>query len=192
MKKIISAFTTFLLLTLLSLTFLSATAQEIDIEAMSNEELLMLLQSIMLKIDQNSRSDSIQEESIATEANDADNNPDPIAEPEEPVEKRSFDIYKNKKLIVGRMPDSWFIRKPDKSEDNSEENSDNMSGVEEIYYERAEDSYDPSKYFPAAPSFADSSWTISTIPESSFPGLTYEPAPYSFDTTYINDTQYKK
>lgn len=125
MKKIVL----FILLFLLTLTCFPASAQDIDVDNMSNEELLTLLQSIMQKMEQNSQSESVQETVVETEEPELVPLPAPTAEPEvlpEPedaVEKRSFAVYENKKLVIGKMPESYFIRiekgggEDDKSDD---------------------------------------------------------------------------
>ena len=112
MKK----FVLFILLFLLTLTCFPASAQDIDVDNMSNAELMALLQSIMLKMEQNSQTETVQETEKATEEPEPVIVTDPasvietVSQVEPTVEKPLFEVYENKKLVIGKMPDSYFIR----------------------------------------------------------------------------------
>ena len=145
MIRNISSFGLFVLM-LLVCTFFPVSAQEIDVENMSNEELMLLLQSIVLKLDNNESTKVPQENAAEIEVQQSDEAAVPTAEPktsdsvdvpeatEKPgaaEEKKTFEIYENKKLIIGRMPDSYFIRKNNGDEmdkDNNSENNNNDGG----------------------------------------------------------------
>ena len=88
-----------------------AAAQSVDVDSMSNEELMVLLQSIMRRLEQDTETTTDEKKpetdtisvTVSTEKEPA------IQEVSRESQKHS--IYKNKKLVIGRMPDSWFIRK---------------------------------------------------------------------------------
>ena len=105
-----------LLIVVFSMMFVQATApvsaQEPDVGSMTNEELLLLLQSIMQKLE--------QDETASPEPT-----PGPVAVQEPEV--RLFRIYDNKKLIVEALPEYMFIQpteapKPEKKAPNKENN----------------------------------------------------------------------
>ena len=76
------------------------SAQDINVDSMSNEQLMLLLQAIMQKLEQ-------------TEAADEAVTPVPeiVSTPE--AAGKIFNIYENKKLILERMPDWYFYQAPE-------------------------------------------------------------------------------
>lgn len=137
-------------LAVLILAFGSVSAQDVDVDNLSNEQLMMLLQSIMQKLEADTNAEPTEQapetESEAAETQTAE---EPIPEPTEmtkpAAEKKQFQIYENKKLVIGRMPDSWFIRKPVQSGGGSDEDDSDDDRVE--YYDSREHAYtriDPS------------------------------------------------
>ena len=137
-------------------------AQDIDVEAMSNEELMVLLQSIMQKLDKDEPTVVPKENAAEAEtSNSADTAvpaaepeasepldvPVPTAEPEAAAEKKTFEIYENKKLIIGRMPDSYFIRKENgDGKDNDDSGDDGFDGG--YGWEWDDDGGDDIIYYP--------------------------------------------
>ena len=119
----------FLLIIIFSAMFvlsaIPAFAQGPDIDSMSNEELLLLLQSIMQKLEQDETSPDTAEP-VPTE---------PAAGPlavngskSEP-EIRLFEVYENKKLIVEALPSYMFIQptqppKPEPEEPEPDKKND--------------------------------------------------------------------
>ena len=104
MKKIV------LILFVLSSLFLSwftVSAQDIDISTLSDEQLITLLQSITNRLQSEETETTVESEPEPAE--------EPVEKPaaastEDPVtEEKKFRIYENKKLIIGRMPDSMFV-----------------------------------------------------------------------------------
>ena len=97
--------------------FGSVSAQDVDLDSLSNEQLMMLLQSIMQKLEADTNAEptdqAAETESDASETKTAENTiPGPTEMTKPAAEKKQFQIYENKKLIIGRMPDSMFVRKP--------------------------------------------------------------------------------
>lgn len=101
----------FAVLIFFSVSVGTAAAQNVDVSTMSNEELMVLLQSIMQKLEQDTAAETEGKESETAElpasAKDAAGSSKPAAK----QETKKYSVYKNKKLVIGRMPDSWFIRK---------------------------------------------------------------------------------
>ena len=89
----------------------TAAAQNVDISTMSNEELMVLLQSIMQKLEQDMEAETEEKGSetleLPTSAKDAAGSKKQVTK----QETKKYSVYKNKKLVIGRMPESWFIRK---------------------------------------------------------------------------------
>lgn len=103
------------------------SAQEIDLDSMTNAELLLLLQSIMDKMEQGEPSPETAEPSSPEPT------PGPVAEDpaETEPEIRLFQVYDNKKLIIEALPSYMFIQptqevsEPEKNEpDTNEKNND--------------------------------------------------------------------
>ena len=106
----------------------SVSAQDVNVDSMTNEELLLLLQSIMERLDQ-------QEEDPETRAA-MDLTPEPAG----------FSVYENKKLTIEELPEYMFIQptqppKPEKSQpskdkpskpDNTPEHYENEPGIDDI------------------------------------------------------------
>lgn len=78
-------------------------AQDIDISNMDNSQLMVLLQAIQQKLEEETADES-PEAAIVTTA------PAIEAIPESVAEANGFRIYENKKLMVERIPDWYFIR----------------------------------------------------------------------------------
>ncbi len=114
------------------LSFVPVSAQEADLGDMTNEQLLLLLQAIMQKLEQ----DEAAPEALETAA------PGPVSElpavnDEQTAPKaRLFRIYENKKLIVEALPSYIFVRPEeedetpvikdkDKKDDHKEHEDDN-------------------------------------------------------------------
>ncbi len=113
-----------LILTVFTVSVLSVSAQDIDIDSMSNEQLMVLLQSIMQKLDQTEETDetdeltpapvSAPESTPQPELNEDTLGPEspagtmmPVSEPKaEP----DISIWKNKKLTVEALPGYMFVQ----------------------------------------------------------------------------------
>ena len=128
--------------------FGSVSAQDVDLDSLSNEQLMMLLQSIMQKLEADTNAEptdqAAETESDASETKTAENTiPGPTEMTKPAAEKKQFQIYENKKLVIGRMPDSWFIRKPVQSEgDSQEDENDSNEGSSDSH----EDGRDGGEY----------------------------------------------
>ena len=85
---------------------------------MDNAQLMALLQAIMQKLEEET-ADKSQEAPIVTTTPAAEDTPGSIAEAD------SFRIYENKKLVVARIPDWFFIRN-----DHAEEPQDKEDPTE--------------------------------------------------------------
>lgn len=117
-------------------TILAGTtaAQSVDVDSMSNEELLALLQTIMLKLEQNSETDTEGKDTESTITLIPTSTRGGSTTQVTNQETKKHSIYKNKKLIIGRMPDSWFIRKqPGGGGGDDGGGSDNMRTLEFHY-----------------------------------------------------------
>lgn len=84
------------------------SAQKADVDSMTNEELLLLLQSVMQKLAQD---DAASSESAQTPSAELD--------PEKLPEIGTFQVYLNKKLVVEGLPSYMFIQP--KAEEPEEE-----------------------------------------------------------------------
>lgn len=102
-----------------------ASAQEIDLDNMSSEQLNALLQALTEKLGQGEMPDTEvfapsdtadSEEEKGTVSNDPalQEEPSDLSEKQMPQAGgvKKYQVYENKKLVIGRMPDSMFIRKP--------------------------------------------------------------------------------
>ena len=102
-----------LILGLLMISAVSVSAQDIDVSTMDNAELLELLQAILNKLE--------TEETEGT----AEPLPEGTAVPVISVARFSdgklFTIYENKKLILERIPDSYFVQKDNGGDGDKEE-----------------------------------------------------------------------
>ena len=79
----------------------AASAQEINVDEMDSAQLLMLLQNIMQKLEQEEQA------------------PAATAIPE-PAGARTFQVYLNKKLIIEALPSYYFVRPTDVPEEPGE------------------------------------------------------------------------
>lgn len=132
LKKILLILSLCFLFVFVSVGFVKA--QDVDVDSMSNEELMVLLQSIIRKLDQNESKEALPENAEETEVREVSQEDAakaelsvpvevtvPTAEPEADVAEKTFEVYENKKLIIGRMPDSYFIRKDNGGGDDKDE-----------------------------------------------------------------------
>lgn len=101
----------FAVLILFGIFFGTAAAQNVDVSTMSKEELMVLLQSIMQRLEQDTETETEEKGSetveVPTTAKDSAGSTKQVTK----QESKKYSVYKNKKLVVGRMPESWFIRK---------------------------------------------------------------------------------
>lgn len=104
----------------------SASAQDVDIDNMTNEQLTQLLQAIMQKLETNNAASPAEVPSVTVQENtESVPTPETAETSGQSTEKRQFQIYENKKLVIGRMPDSYFIRI---NEGDGSENNENIDG----------------------------------------------------------------
>ena len=111
----------------------SVSAQDVNVDSMSNEDLLQLLQTIMQKME--TSEESAAETVDSEESNEPAEAMIPAADPEGTGEAMQFTIYENKKLTVEALPGYMFIQptkesKPEK--DNTPEHYENEPGIDEI------------------------------------------------------------
>ena len=98
----------------LAVSFGSSYAQDIDISNMDNAQLMALLQAIMQKLEEET-ADKSPDLTIVTTVPATEDLPESVAE------TNRFRIYENKKLVVERIPDWYFIRNDPKEEPPAEE-----------------------------------------------------------------------
>lgn len=138
------------ILTISTVSIASVSAQDIDIDNLDKEQLMLLMQAISQKLQE-------EESSAGEEADTAANDPsaaDPAKDTEaselktlgsrsgiftaaekqvtQVKEAKKYQIYENKKLVISRLPDSMFVRKPTGGEDEPEPESDSRT-LEEIH-----------------------------------------------------------
>ena len=102
-----------ILLAVLSLSALLAgtvAAQDVDVSTMSNEELMVLLKSIMQKLEQDTAADTEEQEPETAETPVPTSAPTALPAAETAPEPVKHSIYENKKLSREPLPDSWFIK----------------------------------------------------------------------------------
>ena len=92
-------------LAMFAFLFVSASAQDIDIEGMDNEQLTALLMQILTKLQQEEEPETEISETPAPTAA-----PVRAADPEAIEEVIQITIYENKKLIVEALPGYMFIQ----------------------------------------------------------------------------------
>ena len=92
---------TLLLLLTLMVSAFCVSAKDIDVESMSHEELMRLLQMIMQKLESNETEDA------------AESLPDDVIGADRFSNVKLFTIYENKKLIIEAIPDYMFYHAPD-------------------------------------------------------------------------------
>lgn len=119
MKKTV-VFWILFLITVLSAVFAgTAAAQDVDVDAMSNEELMVLLQSIMQKLENEMIAEGKDPGTTVTSPSVSAGSA--AQETEEETEK--FSVYDNKKLVLERLPDYMFVRKPTGSGGSGDDDS---------------------------------------------------------------------
>ena len=97
----------------------SAAAQEVDIDSMDNAQLMQLLQSIINKLETDEAEEPAPEPADPVPSDEEPETEITVPEVPEPAsiqeaeagEEPKITIYENKKLIIGRMPDSYFVPK---------------------------------------------------------------------------------
>ena len=99
----------FVIMMILSAAF-SVSGQDIDVSSMDNEELSVLLQQILSRLEQTG--------SAGAEASETDPSAAPAASSAAP-ERPKFSIWKNKKLIVEAMPGYMFVQKTTEEPDTT-------------------------------------------------------------------------
>ena len=130
MKKhriIIKRFVVILSLLITSAFFvMSVSAQDFDLDNMDDEQLMLLMEAISQKLQKNKESAEEGSDMVTNEPSAADltngaedtnqttlQSSDPFGESEKQVtraiEAIKYQIYENKKLIISRMPDSYFV-----------------------------------------------------------------------------------
>ena len=92
-------------------------AQEADISNMTNEQLLLLLQSIMQKLEQ----DETSSETVETASSGPAGGPLAVNDTETAPTFRLFRIYENKKLIIEALPDYMFVQPEKETEEPEKE-----------------------------------------------------------------------
>ena len=110
-----------ILLTILTMlaVFFSASAQDIDLSGMDNEQLMTLLQTIMDKLQESDTEETVTGPAAGPEPAAA---PDPETEPEEAAaDPEEFEIYENKKLLREKLPDSYFVKPESRGKDKDKE-----------------------------------------------------------------------
>lgn len=101
-----------LCLIFLLVSVFSVSAQDVNVDDLSNEQLMELLQAIMQKLEDGNSEKPLQtdpEGDETTVGSTIENASETVAE------APRFQIYENKKLILERIPDDRFIQKQDKS-----------------------------------------------------------------------------
>ena len=101
-------------LTVLLFCIAAVSAQTTDLENMDNAQMMELLQSIMQKLQQE---ESTEAEALPEESDLLQITPEIL----ESASVRRLSVYRNKKLIIGEMPEYYFIRPVI---NDSEENGD--------------------------------------------------------------------
>ena len=110
----------FVILVMTGVSFASASAQDIDIQNMDNAQLLELLQAIMQKLEAEGVKETPDSPAGTAKTGEA------------PIELDKFQIYENKKLILERLPDWYFVQKnKDEGDDGDSNPSDPGMTLEE-------------------------------------------------------------
>lgn len=129
-RIIIKRFVVILSLLITSAFFvMSVSAQDFNLDNMDDEQLMLLMEAISQKLQKNGASAEEGSDLAANEPSDADQakdaeDPDQEALPSRSetsgesgkqvtraIEAKKYQIYENKKLVIGRMPDSMFVQK---------------------------------------------------------------------------------
>lgn len=113
----------------------TSAAQDVDVDAMSNEELMVLLQSIMNKLEQNMAAEAGENDPAAADASAKSSGTVSSPAQETEPESESFAVYENKKLMIERLPDYFFIQKPNgRSSGGSDEGGSKDTRTLEFHY----------------------------------------------------------
>ncbi len=135
---------------LAAVSFTAASAQDVDISNMDNEQLLQLLQAIMQKLD---ASEEPAAETVDTEKSSEVAS---VMIPAEDPEKGKFSIWSNKKLIIEALPGYMFIPKEqDEPSDKPDPKKKQSTPNPPEHYEN-EPGYD--EYGPCSWAFFDGKW----------------------------------
>ena len=97
----------FMLLVTLMTFAVCVSAQEIDVDSMNNEQLMLLLQAIMQKLELNETEDAEESLPNVTEM--------PVIDAARFSDRKLFTIYENKKLIIEAIPEYMFTQKSDET-----------------------------------------------------------------------------
>ena len=148
MKKRTMIFLLAVILAMLAVSFAAVSAQDFDLDNMDDEQLMLLMQAISQKLQKNEGSaeegsDTVTNEpSAADQAKDAEDTDQKTLQSSDPsgvsekqvtraIEAKKYQIYENKKLIIGRMPDSMFVPKRTGGGDEGPEPEDPKTPEEE-------------------------------------------------------------
>ncbi len=126
------------------LSFGSVSAQDTDLDSMTDEQLMTLLRAIMQKLEER------QPSAETPEITEPDPAGTPLAgnDPEAALKGKAFRIYDNKKLIIEGLPSYMFVR----PEENEEEPEKPVPGKK-----KKEDPGDPSSC-PVGAQCVDDDW----------------------------------
>ena len=111
MRKKSALLILFIILFMLTVTFSSSSAQDIDLSNMDNAQLMALLQAIMEKLEDSGSGIQDPEQLSAGSGQQTEEGGNQEAG------ERKFQIYENKKLILERMPDFMFIQNMPETEE---------------------------------------------------------------------------
>ena len=113
----------FLVIAVFTLSFSCSSAQNIDVSNMDNAQLLELLQAIMQKLETEGSEAGTVKETPGSPVGTAKTG-------EAPIELDKFQIYENKKLILERLPDWYFVQKnKDGGNDDGDNNNPSDPGM---------------------------------------------------------------
>ena len=116
MRKKSALLILFIILFMLTVTFSSSSAQDIDLSNMDNAQLMALLQAIMEKLEDSGSGIQDPEQLSASSGQQTEEGGNQEAG------ERKFQIYENKKLILERMPDYMFYQPPTEAPDKEDKN----------------------------------------------------------------------
>ena len=113
---------TFLFLMTLMVSMVCVSAQDIDVDSMSNEQLMQLLQAIMQKLEPDETEDAAESLPDDTDM--------PVIGADRFSNRKLFTIYENKKLSIEAIPDYMFYHAPEEtSEPEKKDKKDDDSNV---------------------------------------------------------------
>ena len=104
------------ILAMLAVSF-GASAQDIDVDSMSNEQLMGLLQMIMQKLHDDETAKPAETPEVPEIPEEQAAEAVTETKPEDTAEPESYQIYENKKMLREKLPDSYFV-KPEKHSDD--------------------------------------------------------------------------